>query len=45
MSFFSLVIVYFTAFPSAINPPATGKTFNAYLNAAKALGPNEKPVC
>jgi hypothetical protein len=31
--------------PSAINPPATGKTFNAYLNAAKALGPNQIPVC
>jgi len=28
----------------AINPPATGNTFNAYLNAAKALGPNEIPI-
>jgi hypothetical protein len=35
----------FSTRPSGINVPATGNTYNAYLDAAKALGSNEKPVC
>jgi len=32
-------------FRSAINPPTSGNTYDAWLAAAKALGSNEVPVC
>jgi len=31
-------------FRSAINPPSSGNTFDAYVAAAKALGSNEPAV-
>jgi hypothetical protein len=45
----SLGVIFFTdqrfvTLPSAINPPPVGRTYNAYFDSAKALGPNQNTV-
>jgi hypothetical protein len=39
------LLTKFSTFPSAINPPTIGNTYDAYLGAAKALGSSQNTVC